>query len=563
MKKLIICLIGMATLTLSGCANFLDEENKSATTADAYYATTAGYETLINSCYSTLRDVYGGDTEIFTAGTDLFTAGRGKLTDGSNGLDTYADLLPNNTSVENFYKTVYQSIARCNDAIHYGTGKSAQRVAEARFLRAFYYFHLVQQFGDVALDTTFIDYPAKSFERTPAKDIYNAIISDMKSALDNLPAAGATPDGRVNKRVVNHFLSLVYLTRGYKSYAESDDFANAKAYATTAINGQGLTLKFIGTGTNATTKGVFWPGNEKNTEVLFSVQYSSASLSAATNGNSQAFYYGAYLGGPESNNASMDGSPYMNTKLQPTAKLYALLSADPSDTRFGDTFMQSVLGNGSALSFYSFFATAPLASKVMFYYPNPGVAFDEAAWRAADPTNRTATVIKPAGTNYANWADLAGLDKQFPCIKKFSDPSSKASFSTKSSTRDIFLARLAETYLIRAEAEFKLGDATNMSAAAADINVVRARSNATAITSADVTINYILDERARELAGEYQRWEDLARTGTLTTRVPGNNPRVATDAVMKGNDGNYKLLRPIPQNAIAANQATVAQNPGY
>lgn len=561
MKKLIICLIGIVTLTLFGCSTFLDEENKSATTADAYYATAAGYETLINSCYSTLRDVYGGDTEIFTAGTDIFTAGRGKLTDGSNGLDTYADLLPNNTSVENFYKTVYQSIARCNDAIHYGTGKSAQRVAEVRFLRAFYYFHLVQHFGDVALDTTFIDYPAKSFERTPAKDVYNGIITDMKIALANLPAAGATPDGRVNKRVVNHFLALVYLTRGYQSFAESDDFTNAKAYATAAINGQALsTIKFSGTAAN---KGVFWPGNEKNAEILFSVQYSSASLSAATNGNSQAFYYGAYLGGPESNNATMDGSPYMNTKLQPTAKLYALLSADANDTRFGDTFMQNVYGNGTALSFYSFFATAPLATKIMFYYPNPGVAFDEAAWRAADATNRTATVVKPAGTNYANWADLAGLDKQFPCIKKFSDPSSKSSFSTKSSTRDIFLARLAETYLIRAEAEFKLGDATNMTAATADINVVRSRSNATAITSADVTIDYILDERARELAGEYQRWEDLARTGTLTTRVPGNNPRVATSAIMKGSDGNFKVLRPIPQNAIAANQASVSQNPGY
>jgi len=387
----------------------------------------------------------------------------------------------------------------------------------------------------------------------------------MKTILPILPTAGSTTDGRVNQRVVNHYLSLAYLTRGYKNYGDASDFANAKSYATAAINGQGLTLKFSG---NNATKGVFWPGNEKNAEIIFSVQYSSGSLSAATNGNSQASYYGAYLGGSEANPITGtnpgDGTPYENTKLQPTSKLYKLLSADASDTRFGDTFMQSVNGiTTTGLSFYSFFAITPLATKIMFYYPNPALPFDEATWRAADPTNRTVTTIKLAGIDFANWANIAGADKQFPCVKKFSDPSSKATFNTKSSTRDIFLARLAETYLIRAEAEFKLGDAANITAATADINIVRVRSNATPITSSDVTIDYVLDERARELTGEYQRWEDLARTGTLTTRVPGNNPRVPTAASMNGSDGNPKLLRPIPQNAIAVNAATITQNPGY
>jgi len=96
-----------------------------------------------------------------------------------------------------------------------------------------------------------------------------------------------------------------------------------------------------------------------------------------------------------------------------------------------------------------------------------------------------------------------------------------------------------------------------------DINVVRTRAGAANITVASATIDFILDERAREFAGEYNRWYDLKRTGKLVQYVSTYNPDVPSESNMKGNDGNYKILRPIPQDAIGLNSATITQNPGY
>lgn len=550
MKKIIYIFTFVSAIMLAGCSDFLTETNKSNPDAATFYKTASGYESLINACYSTLRDVYGDNIEVFVAGTDLFKIGRAGLV--SQGLGNYQNLTPADNSVKIFYTTVYQSIKKCNDAVYYGNlyNQNAVRIAEVRFLRAFYYFQLVQQFGDVALSTDVITTPVTNFPRTPAADVYTFIINEMKAALDVLPATAAN---RVNKRVVNHYLSLVYLTRGYESFGSSTDFQSAIDYATTTIAGQALTLPFDG------KTGIFFPGNEKNAEILFSVQYSSTSLESVTKGNSQASFYGAYLGG--SDGATGDGIPYMNTRLKPTMRLYNLLAADPKDTRFAGTFMQELYGTVSSgkCSYYSYFKKFDTRNdlEVLMYYPRPGATqADVDAWKAVNSAKRSAATIKWPGTD--NW-QKNDLDKEYPCIKKFSDPDQP--FNTTGSRRDIFLARLAETYLIRAEAYIKLGG--KLTEAKNDINVVRARAGATAIAEANATIDFVLDERAREFAGEYNRWNDLKRTGKLVSYVTANNPDVPSDATMKGNDGNYKILRPIPQDAIGLNSATITQNPGY
>jgi len=195
--------------------------------------------------------------------------------------------------------------------------------------------------------------------------------------------------------------------------------------------------------------------------------------------------------------------------------------------------------------------------EVLIYYPKPGaVQADIDAWMAINAAKRSTTIIKWPGTN--NW-EKNDLDRDFPCIKKFSDPD--AHFNVTGIRRDIFLARLAETYLIRAEAYINLG--ARQTEAKNDINVVRMRAGALLITEASATIDYILDERAREFAGEYNRWYDLKRTGKLVQYVSTYNPDVPNESKIKGNDGKYKILRPIPQDAIGLNSADITQNPGY
>jgi hypothetical protein len=554
MKKIFYIFITLTAFMYMGCSDFLDEENKSNAEAESFYATTSGYESLINSCYSTLRDLYGDNIEMFVAGTDIFKVGRAGLV--SQGLGNYTNLTPADNAVKAFYTTAYQSIKCCNDAVYYGTKykQNAARIAEARFLRAFFYFHLVQQFGDVALATEYITTPVTNYPRVAAATVYEFIISEMKAAYADLPAKS---DNRVNRRVVNHYLSLVYLTRGYESFGSASDFQVAIDSATAAINKQALSLPFDG------NKGIFFPGNEKNAEIIFAVQYSATSLESVTKGNSQASFYGSYLGGADG--ATGDGMTYMNTRLKPTMRLYNLLAADPNDTRFAGTFMQELYGTVSSnkCSFYSYFNKygGRDTLEVLRYYPKPGATpADSAAWVSINPKKRSKTIVKWATTAKGSW-EKDDLDKDFPCIKKFSDPASP--FNVTGSRRDIFLARLAETYLIRAEAYIKLGG--KQTEAMNDINVVRTRAKAANITEADATIDYILDERAREFAGEYNRWYDLKRTGKLVDYVTTYNADVPAVANMKGNDGNYKILRPIPQDAIMLNDGIGPenQNPGY
>jgi len=124
-----------------------------------------------------------------------------------------------------------------------------------------------------------------------------------------------------------------------------------------------------------------------------------------------------------------------------------------------------------------------------------------------------------------------------------------------STCTDQYYARLAETYLIRAEAYLGKGDKAN---AAADVNMVRERAHATPVSTADVDIDYILDERLRELALEEQRRLTLSRLGKCYERTVKYNtwdgPTIEP----------HNELFPIPYSEIERNTgAVLEQNPGY
>ncbi|HEV9035059.1 MAG TPA: RagB/SusD family nutrient uptake outer membrane protein, partial [Puia sp.] len=118
-----------------------------------------------------------------------------------------------------------------------------------------------------------------------------------------------------------------------------------------------------------------------------------------------------------------------------------------------------------------------------------------------------------------------------------------------------FILRTAETYLLLAEADYDLGD---MQGAADAINALRARAHAAPVTAADITIDLILDERARELFSEEDRRYVLLRTGRWLDRVKADNVIAAPGVQARD------TLLPIPQPVIDANRTKpMTQNPGY
>ena len=149
-------------------------------------------------------------------------------------------------------------------------------------------------------------------------------------------------------------------------------------------------------------------------------------------------------------------------------------------------------------------------------------------------------------------------------LTKYLDPLTKAGTTTYPGYLDVIIFRLAEEYLVAAEADLGLN---NTAEAASLINVLRTRaaiktsSTATAsmqITPAQVTLDFVLDERARELCGEYMRWFDLKRTQKLQSRIATYNPDITNF------NPNY-YLRPVPLVEIQGltNGAQFGQNPGY
>ena len=158
----------------------------------------------------------------------------------------------------------------------------------------------------------------------------------------------------------------------------------------------------------------------------------------------------------------------------------------------------------------------------------------------------------------------------YPAVKKFMDPTRGSNFNDPS-TRPVVLTRFSEVYLVGAEAYLQAGDKAK---AAELLNVIRQRAayrksntadqntaaaEAMKITASDVTVDFILDERSRELFGEWMRWHDLVRTKSLVSRIKAWNPESGA------NIKDFHVLRPIPQSQIdrTVEGPAFPQNTGY
>jgi len=557
MKKIII-MLGVIAVSLSSCSDYIEEESKSFVPADETYKKASGFQLLVNTNYAWLKSIYGGNPWLFESGTDMYAEGR---TPEPAGLSQYTLLIPSSDNVADLYNPCYQLIQSVNKTIYYSTVTEQttvlnSQVGEARFLRAQAYFLLVQTYGGVPVVNDHITTPILSFTRNTAEEVYNQIIGDLDFALANVGTTAYSTSGKVNKRAVNDLLAKVYLTRGYETFGKADDFTKAAAYADAAIAGQAL---------NVTTADLFKPGNDLNAETIFSVQYDKASTSTDPTklGNNQFYYFSSYLGGSET------GAPLRSYNLCPTD--YALGLYEKGDKRWDATFMTEILeetvnvnGKATTTLYYPYYRpTSGGVIKVRhFYEPKWFTLADRAAWNTANASRKAATfVYHPWGEYSAAHTLIKNLDCYTIPVKKFDDPDPTTPTSTGPvSTRDIIVSRLAETYLIAAEAYLKAGVPTT---GLDRLNEVRRRAGVANATVAEFNIDYILDERGRELLGEYKRWFDLKRTGTLVARASAHNYKIKA-ANFVGIDGKLKILRPIPQSVLDLNQnKDFPQNPGY
>ncbi|MBD0725843.1 RagB/SusD family nutrient uptake outer membrane protein [Flavobacterium sp. L1I52] len=563
MKSLKYILLFIIISLNFSCEDFLVEDNKSNITAENYFSTSEGYQSLVNASYATLRNNFVDDPWLFCLGVDIYTRGKSVLIGGSyenrdvfsSELNEYGNLDAQNQYVSDFYYRCYQAIQTCNTAISraknvngLNENKIKQLVAEVKFIRAYNYYLLVEQFGDVPLVKDEINGAITHFDRIPEEDIYKFIISELEeSEVDVL----ATPEqfGKVTKGAVNSLLSLIYLTRGYKSYGSSSDFTMAASLADGVINSGKYALL-------NTFKEVFTPGNEKNNEIIFSIQYDAGSLGTSVRGNGQSVLFGWELWLYES------GFDWLNTtynnheqQFMPTQFLYSLFDTS-IDSRYDATFKSE------------FYATINDASKginkgdLIVYFPKWDENFtaqDEIDLKAANPNVN----IYKYDTWKQDFNNIGGAGK-WPMVWKFFDPNADfhGNNNNRKGTRDIFMFRLSELYLIAAEA-YHMSD--DDSKAAERINTVRRRAaipgnqSAIEITSADVDLDFILDERARELTGEYKRWFDLKRTGKLIERTLLHNNL----AKMEDKMTTTHILRPIPQSVIDHDSGEFPQNLGY
>lgn len=541
MKKVSIFILFLAVMATS-CKDLLTEYNPSGLTAEAVYSTPEGFESLVNAAYGYQRWWYGKEEgyNISEMGTDTWTSAAGDI---SPDLSKYVNLQGTNRLLSAEWTALYAGVNLCNAGINriatvgFTPAMRAQREAELRFLRAFYYWHIVETWGGVHFTLEETKGIESTSNKTPVETFYKQIFEDLQFATKNL-ANTTTNYGRITRPAAMAFLARMYLTRGLN--AEANNMAN------TILKGN------FGYKLEANYADLWKMSNNQGKEIMYAVNY-SANLTLNDLANSTTNVTGHGRG---SNNGHLHflmkydnlpgmlrdityGRPF--NRYMPTKFLLDLYGS--ADARYDGSFNEVWLANsGTRPKGMNLGDTAVIATR----------------------TART----KPAGALYTlvdrdaiyNTDGTAKNMLVYPTLTKHMD-NTRLSANEAQSARDAYVIRYAEVYLIAAEAQMKLG---KLDSAAINLNVVRTRAAKAGkaaemqVKPEQVTLDFILDERAREFAGEQMRWFDLKRTGKLLERVKAYNP----DAT---GIQSFHLVRPIPRAQLDAvsNRDVFTQNPGY
>lgn len=556
MKKILLSyLFTLIVLIISiGCETSLIEDPPHIITADLLYSDLEGFEVGLNGLYSAVRDEKGAShsnvgskVSYFLCGTDLFT---GNSSDNNKGMMTLttnwgATNNPNYFQHEVMFLWLYKIINAANTIIDRSDNESIdwsgrgfdddhnkhRVIGEAKAIRAWAYRHLTYLYGDVPLSLAESSGSnvKTDWERESVEVVRRQIVSDLLYAEKNITIEPSLP-GRITKGAVQTYLAEMYLILGKP---DSTLYWTNRVISEPAYR---LTTERFGVKIDKPGNffmDMFYDGNanreEGNYESLWTFNFAYNTI-----GGGEALLRRVFMS--RYNSITVNGVvPFQLTverggRPQSWVSLtkFAIDLYEPDDIRFSDHAIKKYMVLKDSLD------NSPYPADNL----PPGYQFgDTIHFNWDEPITKTHSHI-------FDWPWTRKIEGTDP-----NDPT--ANFQSN----DQLYLRLAETYLLKAEAQYLLGQVNE---SAETINILRRRANASEITANDISIDFILDERGRELLFEEHRRHTLVRTGKWLERVQKHDLFGGSKATLRD------ALFPIPQVVIDANLTKVmTQNPGY
>jgi starch-binding outer membrane protein, SusD/RagB family len=555
--KIILCL-GLMLFSNACSESFLDEEVLDKYSPEllkdklAFEAATVGLHQHFSTFIKSTDDQV--ITEIWDIGTDIAWAPAGRANGMSRPYFDYSALNSQDPASLRVWRYLYKLVNNANAIIANAEDTTITAVAqsdknlygaEAKFFRAYAYNMLATLYGDVPLETKPTVLPRTDYVRAPVTQVNTLIVNDLLFAVKNLPKLGAAVSGgRANMAMARQLLAEVYL--------RLDENAAAEAQCDSIINGNSggpLSLTTARYGVNSTK-----PGDPFSDMFIFGNQRRSQ-------GNNEAIWV--------LENENPADKPYNTDSPQQrrnwVAGYYDVPGMLPADTLGGRGIGRIRLNDWVLYRLYEQedMRNSPFNIRRKIYFNNSASAYKDMYGTKVPYGQDVEYTLKDDKGTKVKVSKSDTVWRLTPYTTKWNQFDPRDSFGY-GMWKDFILMRLAETYLLRAEARVKQG---NTGGAADDINVVRGRANATPADAGEMTLDYVLDERARELLAEENRRKTLVRTRTLVQRaqtLSGTGPLAGGNIETTNGLTEKHLLLPIPQAEIDLNKdAILEQNPEY